>query len=853
MSTIPFVNPEFAEACAEFVVGMREDRDSEHGGLLDALQRLRGPFTPDASAILWAASANDWRVKLSLPKDSATIEQWLANDALREQLADLYVSGAAHLMFPSDPPRQDGHLHYEGEFMAIRIPPVFDGMRESARCYVALVSPDLRTPTAQAPYPRELSYLASLLDAWGSRIVRLRQLQDSACASLIYMRPHRDVSPGPDDREGVWDAVCSCTAGLRGLMTMREVLHVARAAVAHRPNSFEVVPELLASTLGADLQKWHCCAPPDWPTCDGLESPECARIRKRARLLIGWCLWRDIDSGVLGRLRRCADGPDEPDEWPGGDWTAAVAQFGDLRAHVKGLRRESFAAVEPEKLHRKSLFSYALGHMLRKPESREAFWDSTTRSDEEFARGLSYIATSAHHLLGDLRLDGETIQSMIWMLSEYAHRSLGIPARIDLRAHLLLGSREEPALHALKEHYRDHFFHAQEVCFLGHFLLDMDMGDGQPFWKRVAARMSGGASRTRVLRLWYLAALLHDVGYGVDLLQGVQDLLKFFKNAKALQGLGDDLSRACDNVSKRIGKKGFVDYEAEDKVVQDHGVVAALHLQELLKGIAKDDPSVVVKEYEPAIRAIALHNSRKHTVAFKKDPLAFLLIVCDTIQEWNRLQLSFATAPASILARLRERGVREEELTGPLDSVAVNAKRRKPGDVRRFALDGTPRTLRFTLTYSEEVNRNANVFHLWLDASRNFQRLDFKGLPKKFDIQVEYVTPLYRKREPGASEEQQMHRLRDAADRTHMGFLDEWFPNVKQGEVMTNGAVEHGVKEASGNGRRMEHLSLNLRALSKKKRITKDIGEFHKSLRRWHRYSEDRDFAGDYGAPESPS
>ena len=352
--------------------------------------------------------------------------------------------------------------------------------------------------------------------------------------------------------------------------------------------------------------------------------------------------------------------------------------------------------------------------------------------------------------------------------------------------------------------------------------------------------------RNGVLRQWYLAALLHDVGYGVEMLIGVRRLLRFFGNSAALAKLECDLCQAVDQLSATLVDERFVLYTAEDAPGEDHGIVAARHLHALLEKIANDDPSVRSRDYAPAVRAIALHNSRKKTVVFEDDPLAFLLIICDTIQEWGRPRLSFSTAPAEMLSALRGREANEGYLDGPLEAVGLNAE---PSGNGTFQITPGATGLHFVLKYDDNIRWNAGVFNLWLDSSCNFQRLDFKGLPVDFGIDVEYVTPLYRA-SPSANAEQQFHRLRDAVRETHMTFLEDWFPTrAGAADTITNDAVTYACTTPTGPSAR-EHLTLHLRMLSTPKRITRNIGAFRERLQAWRRYNEDREFDGDYAAPE---
>jgi len=551
--------------------------------------------------------------------------------------------------------------------------------------------------------------------------------------------------------------------------------------------------------------------------------------------LVTWAVWRNIGPDAVRDQRQ-----------------AIVHSLSSLLDQLMVRARK---AVEPKvNLLPRGLHAFVLSRGTDPFVARRVpFWESAGPTDDELATALMSVARVVHHVLAGLPIDDKTIQGMVWLLCEYGHHALGVPQQIDLRAHLLQAARGEPALHVLKSFYRDHFFHALEVCFLGHFLLELQISPRQPLWRLVAQKLklqgTTQENHQTVLRLWYVASLLHDVGYGIDVLKGLQSLLRFFGHTEPLRDLSESLSADLTQLSKDLEEAGLADYTAADKPGEDHGVIAAWHLETLLQAVGKDDKTVICRDYWPAIRAIAKHNSRKHDVAFSEDPLAFLLILCDTIQEWNRPRFSFATSPVQILSRLMDQRATGEQWANPLNAVSLNVNRstaRGPFKVARTGL------LRFTLTFNDLIRWNAGVFTLWLDASCNLQRLKFDGLPRKFKIEIEYKTPLFQE-SSGALPEQQFHRLRDAANETHMTFLDRWFPQAPRPRRRgnTNGAVTWVPGQVGGTATQMESLTLHLRKLAKMKPITSSIEEFRKRLAKWKRFNEDREFGGDYGAPET--
>ena len=435
----------------------------------------------------------------------------------------------------------------------------------------------------------------------------------------------------------------------------------------------------------------------------------------------------------------------------------------------------------------------------------------------------------------------------------WAHEILGVPKRLDLSVHLLRAARNEPALHALKPYYRDHFFHALEVCFLGHFILETTMKNGRRFWEIVADYLGCSGKENNVLRMWYLAALLHDIGYGVDLMKSIRHLLGFFSNAEPISQFLHSLESAFDSISDSMAREGFLGAVGADKVGEDHGMISARHLWALLEKIGKDDCSLDVGQYGPAIRAIGLHNSRVagqgKNVAFRNDPIAFLLILCDTIQEWNRPRLGFETAPFQMLSWMQD-AARDSTAEAPTSKLWLNATYRDDGHWKLCSDARDELTLR--LEFTDRINKNDAVFFLWLDATSNLQRLDCTGLD--IDINIEFITPFLTK--PfSLGPQRQFYRLKDATRETHMGFLNRWFPSKptgKQGEV-TNGAVTYRTSRAPETNKQFEHVTLNLRNLTQSPLITKPMAEFLSCLRRWKNFHDNMEFLGDYGLPEYPS
>jgi hypothetical protein len=447
-----------------------------------------------------------------------------------------------------------------------------------------------------------------------------------------------------------------------------------------------------------------------------------------------------------------------------------------------------------------------------------------------FAFGLGHAdesacVTAATHLWnyvdGSIPVDEQVIESLIWAVTRFAEDVVKVERRLDVRSHLLHAARNEPALHVLKEFYRDHFFHALEVCFLGHYLLMTAIdSSGTPLIRHVRRKMKVTTDED-VLREWYVASLIHDVGYGVDVIIAAVKMLQFHKRSEPLTRLRASINDSLDEFARTVATAAGAD-PGSSLPRLDHGAAGAEHLRCLMRHIRRRKPGDC--DYERAAGAIADHSHYDQTVSFSGSPLGVLLIICDGIQEWNRAHLRFGRAPAALLTRLAGGRPIEPSVNNGGECVVR---------VRSHRGGGRP-LLEFSLRYAESINKNAGVFNAWLDLASNFQRLELDGFP--FDVRVIIHSPLYRR---NGFVESQMERLIAASEETHMRFLEPWFPS------RGNTAVRHRVSAG------YDVLVYDVAALSVARPISATMETFWKLYSRWRRASEDRDLIGDY-APEPP-
>lgn len=226
--------------------------------------------------------------------------------------------------------------------------------------------------------------------------------------------------------------------------------------------------------------------------------------------------------------------------------------------------------------------------------------------------------------------------------------------------------------------HRDHYSHSVYVFALGLAIYASDGAFRRAFLDFYSLE-DNGKSAFCFLRLWGMVALFHDVGYPFQLaheqiktysqdLWGENDptrpyvsfgnLNKFLALSKKAQnslqnGLHTDTKirtinellayglHLRDNYDIDLVKKKLFDRIVKAPEFMDHGYFSAVILARQLFAYSDfkfDLPCLDV------FTAILLHNSfnkydapDKHPIAITEHPLAYLLILCDELQSWDRL------------------------------------------------------------------------------------------------------------------------------------------------------------------------------------------------------------------------
>lgn len=217
----------------------------------------------------------------------------------------------------------------------------------------------------------------------------------------------------------------------------------------------------------------------------------------------------------------------------------------------------------------------------------------------------------------------------------------------------------EPILQNLetKESYRDHFIHSSNVFLLGYYIINE--------LRRTCDLKGTDLGINDIELAWMMASTFHDVAYPIQEMEswlnnlflkmlGIDPRFDYNITQIVPMAYNEFMKMIADYHSHRennlvSGRVSYLsmDWSIYDKlnselIRKDHGVLSALMLAHVLairKGFAtKNDGRYwnFTNIHMPAIHAISLHTLKSVNVEFSKHPIAFLLVLCDELQDWGR-------------------------------------------------------------------------------------------------------------------------------------------------------------------------------------------------------------------------
>jgi hypothetical protein len=208
--------------------------------------------------------------------------------------------------------------------------------------------------------------------------------------------------------------------------------------------------------------------------------------------------------------------------------------------------------------------------------------------------------------------------------------------------------------------YRGHYVHQFDVFLIGYYLLNRLLEENT-----TAARIFQGKSRNPNFT-WLLAGTFHDMGYPIERIDyWFSDILNVFlgvvtqyqvevekifppifsKYIEILSGwnYNPEVLTSLSN-TQLLRDWSFYNILETNLRKKNHGVISSLLLMHslLTKEKIAQSPTWIMETFPtevlPACHAIALHGleSEGFIVSFGEHPYAFLLMLCDAVQDWQR-------------------------------------------------------------------------------------------------------------------------------------------------------------------------------------------------------------------------
>jgi hypothetical protein len=340
------------------------------------------------------------------------------------------------------------------------------------------------------------------------------------------------------------------------------------------------------------------------------------------------------------------------------------------------------------------------------------------------------------------------LHAAIFLLSEYAHQVCMFSRRIALYRTLMHAWSSEAILYIVRSSYRDHIFHVLNVCLLGMVLIEAGLVDRLT----ESSELEDEKSKNTMMN-WILAGLLHDVGYCIGLNRHILFHTAFLRSSPGIRDFQENLQKNYTELEKALIvslNKETKEFDCGNmKAKLDHGVVSAMHLLYLdqvhLEDKMGNAPKPGWKEQTTsAFRAMAMHNLKDEVkIDPSKDPLSFLLLLCDHIQEWDRPRVDSLRLRRFVTSAL------QSPRPGSLDSSTIvrylkadlswNQKDKKMTPI--LSKD----SLELSLHYKDSGDEQFEPAWIWCKNSYDFEKVVFDNWPQNFHLVFKTIHPVSTK------------------------------------------------------------------------------------------------------------
>lgn len=323
------------------------------------------------------------------------------------------------------------------------------------------------------------------------------------------------------------------------------------------------------------------------------------------------------------------------------------------------------------------------------------------------------------------------------ILEYYGVYELGLPSELNISKRLLDMARHYLLAYGANETYREHLFHAIDVCLLGLLLLDSQVLthiNGKKRSDSLAEYLSelmpvGNHLRPLDLYVnWFIAGLFHDIGRSMEIVDQLTLPLSFLR-------IDDNFENFIKTV-RRDAQASLVKYYQNISKTKDvpstekinHAVWGSLMVHDMLSALITLRKKTLM--LQPAIDAIMNHIEPEQSIQLVTQPISFLLYLCDRLQEWGRPRLMGSQIAADLEVGLRYWLSPVFRWSQSSESISILARVDKHIKGLCLNLDD----LHFIIDYLPAERGVLEPAVIWLSYVKDFQDLDLQNSGIKLKI-----------------------------------------------------------------------------------------------------------------------
>ncbi len=245
-------------------------------------------------------------------------------------------------------------------------------------------------------------------------------------------------------------------------------------------------------------------------------------------------------------------------------------------------------------------------------------------------------------IFSELKLNSDSsFNEFIKSISAYAYDEIGLEHIFKIEEKLRNLLECELFLSITKKRHRDHLLHACRIARLGEMILkEKIVYNGITFTlldiSRELYKMNPNIikefesyeleiNNENLLRIWYVGALFHDIGFIYEAFKETAKNIEFLWNIKEFKKLHLDVQSAINEFESNFGSGQQTSFKTINSF--DHAKTGCCIISNML-----GDNSLICS----MAAIMAECHTTSNILYFSEDPLSFLLVLLDEIQEWER-------------------------------------------------------------------------------------------------------------------------------------------------------------------------------------------------------------------------